>query len=452
MRILARITTSLLGLLCFALPASATPTFVQNASGTTFPLTFTAVTAGNALGVFSDASVQPGSIQTNNGQTLTLAKGSCDVGPISLKIRFYLLKSSTGGETSITCTTCGSQNSARAYEWSGLDATNTFDHISLCTTLGFSAPCTINFNPGFSAEAVMGQFICTGSASTFTGTGVTWGNKTFPNGEGGAAGVTSAAGQITGTVDSGCGATIGIIVGLKGSGATLGCTSDTAYYDYSTELTSTGNPTIAANVNEVGDLLIAAPWCITSCTVTSVTMGSDTLTLAQAGNSNANTGQTWIYYKLASTVSGAQTLTFTPTGTRTHSQVTFYDFTPSAGCTFAHNVDSGVGTGTGTAINTPSITPTTGDLLFNITLATTHVGSVNSPWLCNIFTGASEDDTCEIGFTVNAMGYILSASAGATANNMTQISSSDWQALISSFKLTGTAAPARNTQVFVIHP
>jgi hypothetical protein len=441
------------GLLCFALPASAIPTLVQKASGTTFPLTLTAVAAGDTLGVFSDASVVPGSIQTNNSQTLTLAKGSCDIGPSSLKLCFYILKSSTGGETSITCTTCGSQNSARAYEWSGLDTTNTFDHISLCPALGGGSACTINFNPGFSAEAVMGQFICSGSATTFTGTGVTWANKTFPNGEGGAAGVTSAAGQITGTVDSGCSAAIGIIVGLKGSGATLGCTSDTAYYDYSAEAGSSGNATIAANVNEVGDLIVAAPWCINGCTPVSVTMGSDTLTATSvAGTSSANTGQTWIYYKLASTVSGAQTLTFTPTGTRIHSQVAFYDITPSAGCTFAHNVDSGVGTGTGTAVNTPSITPTTGDLLFNITLATTHIGTVNSPWLCNIFQGASETGDCKIGTTVNAIGYILSASAGATANNMTQISSADWEALISSFTLVPPAAATIVPQVFVIHP
>ena len=108
-----------------------------------------------------------------------------------------------------------------------------------------------------------------------------------------------------------------------------------------------------------------------------------------------------------------------------------------------HDIDSPVGSRNWRySANTPSITPSVGDLLFNFTWTTEHIVSVNSPWSCPIYSGPGETQTCEFVNTINAAAYILSASAGSTSNNMTLIHSGDsWQALITSFSLSSGGGP-----------
>lgn len=431
--------------LLLAVPAWAAPVLVHNANGTALPLTVTSTSAGDVVIVGISSTVVPGSIKLGAG---TMTQQSCLTDSTSTLCVYEI--TGIAAATSVTCgSACGTVHEVYEYEYSGVITTNPLDHASICiasSTTGNNAgdcnsagtPQLLSYHPGFSAEAVVAIFNCQGSATSLTGS--TWLNTSFPSGDAGGQLISSGFTVITAAPDSGCSfPSAGIVIGFQGVGSTQQCASDLTYYDYSTQLGSSGNPTITATVNQLGDLIIAAPWCITSCTVTSVTMGTDTLTATSvAGNSDATTGQGRLYYKLSSGVSGAQTLTFTPTGTRTGSQVAYYDFTPSAGCTWSHDVDSSVGSGTGTTTaTTPSITPTTGDLLFNFTYPSLHVLTVNSPWLCQFFNISGESGSCFNASTVNAQAYVLSAAGGATANNMSIISG-NYQALLSSFTLTGS--------------
>ena len=161
------------------------------------------------------------------------------------------------------------------------------------------------------------------------------------------------------------------------------------------------------------------------------------------GSGDPGTGQGFIYYILSAASAGSQTITWTVSGSHTGIQTSYIDFNPSEGCTFAHDVDSPLGTGTGGTVDTPSITPTAGDLLFNFTYISEHIDSINSPWSCPIYSGPGETQTCEFATTVNAAAYVLRASSGPTANNMTLIHPSDsWQALITSFSMSsGSGGP-----------
>jgi Chitobiase/beta-hexosaminidase C-terminal domain len=211
--------------------------------------------------------------------------------------------------------------------------------------------------------------------------------------------------------------------------------------DYSVENGSANSVTVTANVNAIGDFVGIAAWCFQGCTPVSVTMGGQTaVKTTVSGISDAGTGQVFIYYVLSAAAAGAQTITWTVSGAHTGIQASYVDFTPSAGCTYAHNVDSSRGSGTGQAINTPSITPTAGDLLFGFTAISQHVTSVNAPWSCATFSGFGETQTCFAVNTFNTIAYILSAASGATANNLTNLDPGDtWQALISSFTLSAGA-------------
>jgi hypothetical protein len=220
---------------------------------------------------------------------------------------------------------------------------------------------------------------CSGSASSFSGSGVTW-TSAFPAGEAGADGIISSLSQITGGPDSGCASSNGIILGINSAGAAQTCAWNVSYSDYGAEGGSSGNPTVASTLLKTGDLVAVSVWCITSCTVTSVTVGSDTATVTGVtGTSNANSGQPFIYYDLSTGVKGSQTITANITGTRSHSQVAYHEFVPGKGCTASHDVDASLGTGTGTGVNTPSITTPAGELIFNFTAVQSHTTNVNSP-------------------------------------------------------------------------
>jgi len=236
------------------------------------------------------------------------------------------------------------------------------------------------------------------------------------------------------------------------------CTATERNADFGLQNGSGNTATVTVNVYAVGDLVAFTAWCYSSCTPVSLTMGNQTATRTTVsgnpGPGNPGEGQGFIFYILSAAEAGPQTATFTVTGTHSDIQTSYIDFSASSGCTFTHNVDSPLGyfpgnpndTGPG-PINAPSITPSPGDLLFVFTYTSEHVTSVNSPWSCPIYQSNQE---CEFDGTVNAAGYILSASAGATANNMTDIHNSDsWQALITSFTMSGSGggpAPPSNLQ------
>jgi hypothetical protein len=229
------------------------------------------------------------------------------------------------------------------------------------------------------------------------------------------------------------------------------CSGTEQNADYSIENGSSNTVTLTANIHAVGDLVAFTAWCYSSCTPVSVTMGGQTAVKTSVsgidGSGSPGTGQGFIYYILSAATSGPQTITWTVSGSHTGIQASYIDFSPSSGCTFAHDVDSPLGTGTGETVNTPSIIPTAGDLLFNFTYISEHIVSVNSPWSCPIYSGPGETQTCEFVSTVNAAAYVLSATSGSTANNMTLIHPSDtWQALITSFSMSsGSGRPAPPT-------
>jgi len=219
------------------------------------------------------------------------------------------------------------------------------------------------------------------------------------------------------------------------------CTATEKNADYSPDNGSASTARVTATIQALGDLVAITAFCSPSCTPVSVTLGSQTAIETSVpglpGPGNPGTGQGFIFYILSASASGSQTLTFTASGSYTDIQTSYVDFSPSAGCTFTHDVDSPVGLGTGGTANTPSITPTPGDLLFNFTYVTEHVTSVNLPWSCPIYSGQGETQTCEFNTTINAAAYILSAPSGSTANNMTLIHASDsWQALLTSFAMS----------------
>jgi hypothetical protein len=234
------------------------------------------------------------------------------------------------------------------------------------------------------------------------------------------------------------------------SAGTSLCMATKKNADYSADNGSATTASVTANINAVGDLVAITAWCYPACSPVSVTLGSQPAVQTSVsginGSGSPGTGQGFIFYILSASASGSQTLTFTASGSHTDIQTSYIDFSPSAGCTFTHDVDSSVGTGTGGTANTPSITPTPGDLLFNFTYSSEHINSVNSPWSCPIYSGLGETQTCEFVNTINAAAYILGAASGSTVNNMTLIHNTDsWQALITSFAMSNNAqAPPPN--------
>lgn len=235
------------------------------------------------------------------------------------------------------------------------------------------------------------------------------------------------------------------------------CTATKQNADYGAVGSST-TATVSVTVHAVGDLVAFTAWCYSGtggCTPVSVVMGSQTATKTTvsgvAGAGSPGSGQGFIYYILAAAAAGVQTATFTASGASGGTQISYIDFSTTAGCTFTHNVDSALGsclsncgnTGNPGSITAPSITPTAGDLLFNFTWSSEHVNDILSPWSCPIYSGPGETQDCQFVDTRNVAAYILSASAGSTSNNTTDTHDSDtWQALISSFTMSSGNCPA----------
>src|SRR6185437_14456443 len=372
----------LCGIILLSLPLSA-QTLRNHGSGTTSNITmgFTP-TVGDTVVVVTETSVVPASVQFSTGGTQAFPiQGSCPNSG-AFFLCYYLIKSVATPGSHITCTTCGTMNAVYEWDWTGVDTTNTVDRRILCLNNLTTTNCEVDFHPAFSSEALMAAYVCSASSSTLGGN-VTWVNVMTPNSNPGGDFISSGYGLVSvtpGTAGA-CGNNLGMILGLKASGATETCESDISWNQDEAEIGSSGSPSTSAFVNQVGDLIITTPWCITNgsttCTVTSPLAGSDTMTdITVDGTNSSSTGQGHIYYVLSASAAGTQTITFTPSGTFLHAQIAYWDYTPSPGCTFSHHTDFSLGSGTGTAVNLPSFTPTTGDLLFAFAFVSNHTSSV----------------------------------------------------------------------------
>lgn len=248
---------------------------------------------------------------------------------------------------------------------------------------------------------------------------------------------------------------------LSTTGALLAaCTATEKNADYG-DLGAT-SATVTVRVNAVGDLVVFTAWCYPGCTPDSgsVTLSGQAATKTTVNGVNLGSspdltypGQDFIYYILSSRSSGTLTATFTASGASLQqTQISYIDFTPSSSCSFAHDVDSTVGTGTNsTNINTPSVTPSgSGELLFNFTSTGQHVTAVNSPWICPIYSGQGETQTCTFNVTQDAAAYILSSASGSTSNKMTDNATDIfWEGLITSFSISSAPNPPTNVSVTV---
>ena len=219
------------------------------------------------------------------------------------------------------------------------------------------------------------------------------------------------------------------------------CTASEKNADYSE--VGTNSASVNAVIQAPGDLVAITAWCYANCTPGTVMLGSQSAVKIALnpgdGTGNPGTGQGFIYYILSASAAGSQTLTFTQSG-GSQSQVSYIDFTPSAGCTFSHDVDAPLGdclSSCNSNVNAPTITTTAGDLLFDFTWSSEHVNDINSPWSCPVYSGSGETQDCQFNTTRNVAAYILSASPGSTTNSATTTHPTDlWQAMITSFSLT----------------
>jgi hypothetical protein len=230
------------------------------------------------------------------------------------------------------------------------------------------------------------------------------------------------------------------------------CTATEKNADYSLVGSGTSS-SVTANVNAAGDLVAITAWCYSSCTPTSVTLGSQraaqTSVPGLAGPGSPGSGQGFIFYVLSASSAGSQTLTFTASGGASQTQVSYIDFSTSSGCSFSHDTDSSLGScmsncgssgSTGT-IDAPSISATAGDVLFDFTWSSEHINDISSPWSCPIYSGSGETEDCQFDTTRNVAGYILSAPSGSVSNDTTDTHASDtWQALLTSFSMSGAVS------------
>ena len=342
-----------------------------------------------------------------------------------------------------------------AGEWSGVSATVPVDLVSACFS-GTNSLCQrsaagtnlgILYSPGYSAEGISFAGTCSSSSTAPAGINITLTTAT-PNSNPVAWGISSGSGIVGMTPTSGCNQFSGIAFGFVQSGATQNMTANVAYIGSSTQASGT-NPSLTANVVQTGDLVKIAAWCITTCGITSVTLGAQTATCPggnASGLSSANTGQGFVCYVLTNT-NGPLTLTFTPSGSPTHAQVSYIDYSISAQTTIAYDkaaiatCDSSCSEGT--TVTTPSITPTSTALLTNFIYTQHHAmvpHSTGTQWVCYEYLGSAETGTCNTTVTINIDDWILRAS-GSTSSNTDILDSNDpFQSIIAAFDYTSTVS------------
>lgn len=450
----------ILALLLFSLPSFGAISVVnakQNCTAT--PCTVTSTTAGNFFLIGTDSSTKPTAANVKLGtQTSTLV--GCELRSTAVSnICAWVITSVSGSQTSVTCTSCGTVNAIIGLELSGIDATHYLDSFVPC--FGASTRCNENgsatigsfFTPGYSSDFIFYQGNCSGSSSSITASGITL-TTAFPNGEPNGQGIVTSTSQISMAMDSACGHGGAYVVALKGSGASQTSTSNLAYQDYTATATS-GSLTLTAYAANAGDLMIAIPWCLPTCTISTLSYGSQNFTCNANGVSDSNTGEGFICSITSVTAAGSATLTFTPGGSPSQYQVLYIDIPLSGQTTIAYDTSAFANCASscseGTTITLPSITPTTGDLLLNFINTQHHVTGYTSPWGCNAYLGSGETLSCFTVSTVNGIGNVLNASSGSTSANATILDSNDpYQSLIAAFKYTSTATGNARRRVSVI--
>jgi hypothetical protein len=189
------------------------------------------------------------------------------------------------------------------------------------------------------------------------------------------------------------------------------------------------NPTL-------GDLVVAGfTWAngagTAPSTPTVVDSNSNAYTLSTKSPSStqaAAAGFDYVFYLLSAPANASKTLkaTYQDTGGgAVHAAILQADDFNVTGSIsfFADAVGSGT---TGGTINTPTISSNSaGDLLYCHATPANSISSVNSPWTQGVIDGDGQ-----------ASGYILSASTGGTALNMTQVSGA-WDSIALAFTISG---------------
>jgi len=241
-----------------------------------------------------------------------------------------------------------------------------------------------------------------------------------------------------------------------GSGATQQPVANPNNQDYSAQCT-TGSCTVTAFVFNVGDLVAVHIWGKNNFGITTLTLGSQTITCPAStqGTTNANAGQPGICYVIA-TSAGSKTITFTPSGTPTDFQVAYQDFTVSANTTVAF--DKGAisncvsACSEGTTVALPSVTPTnTGSLLINFVATQSHALAPAGSWSCYSYIASGETQDCTMVTTKNVAAWILNSAAGATTPQMTILNTNDpYQSSVAVFSLAAAGGSVVRHRAWVI--
>lgn len=445
----------LISLCAICSPAWATVTWLHTANGTSATLTVTSTTAGNPVVVMESSN---GSSPTMKLGTQSMTQyGACVPhlysGGTLYDCGFWVV--ATGGQTTVTCTGCTSPNFMAEGEVSGA-GTPYIDTLQECTSYGFL--CQVNgagsvvgvtHNPGYSSEALMFISSCSGSTGTPTFTNLTSTSHAQPNGNTVGWGISSGTSTVAMSPTSACNSADGLGIGVIGAGATQQLTSNQAFQSDSAIATS-GSIALTVHVANTGDLFIAPVWCISTCTITTLTLGSQSLTCPSGaqGVSSANTGKAFLCYVVTNT-QGTLTLTFTPGGSPSQYQALGFDMPLSGQTSIAYDTaavdhcDSGCTEGTN--VTTPSLTASgTGELFVNFVSTEHHATGFGGSWGCNIFSQVSGDiETCFAVGTVNAFGWIANASSATVAANATILDNDDpFQSIVAAFKYSSTIAAA----------
>lgn len=444
------IAAGLLLLACgSALPAHATVSWLHTASGTSSPLTVTSTTAGNVVVAMTSSTNTP-SAPSLGSQTMTKAfcvAHAFSAGP--LEDCTWYVTSATGSQTSVACSSCTGTNFIAEGEASG--AVSPFiDYFQACTsdggqcqTNGAGSVVGITYNPGYTSEAIMFGSSCSGNSGTPTSTNITL-TTALPNSNPIGWGVSSGTGLVAMTPTPPCDSADGMAIGVVGN-STQNMTANHAFQCASAE-TTTGSITQTCQVAHSGDLFLAPAWCLSSCTISTFTLGSQNLTCPggnATGVSDANTGQPTVCY-VVTTASGSLTLTFTPGGSPSEYQVIGFDIPISAQSTIAYDKaafsNCASSCSEGTTITTPSFTASAGEQLFNFTVNQFHTTGFGGSWGCYVFAETSTStDTCFTPTTENGLAWITNSGSGSVSADATIISSdAPFQSIIVGFTQTST--------------
>jgi hypothetical protein len=230
-------------------------------------------------------------------------------------------------------------------------------------------------------------------------------------------------------------ATLALMVGLS-SLTRAACTATEENKGSSAAASSGTSVSVTATIHATGDLVAFSAWCAPSCSFASpaVTLGSqDATQTSVSGTSNDDTGAPYLFYILSAGASGSVTATLNLSSTPSEGmQIGYIDFSPSTGCTFSHDVDSSLGTGSGSNPDTPSITPSAaGEVLYGFVANanTMNGGSASSPWTFGTLYST----------TNNADEYDLSSASGSTTMGWSGADAESWESLITSFAMSSSS-------------